>query len=676
MSLARLHRRLAVLTALAALVAFASSAGVEPVPAALAGAVLVVALAWTPSESTGAVLGRIALAAALVLAARALFRSIAGGGDVVVPVVDLLLLLLATETLRPLPAGSETRIHALAFALLLASTAYRPGVAFAPAFVAFVVLATASLLVGHLRGRADEEATREVPDRRTLATMSGALAAAVLAASIVVFVAFPRVSRGWANRGRGLASSVAGFSDAVSLAEHGARIRSNPEIVLRVEFPDGRPPDVAGLHWRGRSYDRFDGIRWSRSRDLPLSSPRPHWYDRRWPGPERRTEIYAAPLDSNVLFSLHPVVAITAKPGIHPLVDNAGDLRYLGSGMPVYTVVSRTGRPPPDSLRDSRGRLSPSARHYLRLPELPDRVAALADSLVAGSADRYERVRRIRDWLAGEFAYTRELPATAGEATLEHFLFERRAGHCEYFSTAMAVLLRSVGIPARNVNGFLGGDWNEFGGYLAVTQNDAHSWVEAWFPGYGWVPFDPTPAGSGEGGSAAGGFWPGRFLVDGLQHGWSKWVLDYDPDVQTGLLGRAREMVAGASSPRSDEGSGDGFPLPGGWLVVGGLLTAAAATVVLRRLLGGRGEGRGFATRLYLAARRAYRRKGFPVPSSVPPLGFLRELERAGAPGRDDARRLVRLYLALRFGDREPGDAPRAAMEGFLDDVRRALDGR
>src|SRR5690606_35052845 len=208
-----------------------------------------------------------------------------------------------------------------------------------------------------------------------------------------------------------------------------------------------------------------------------------------------------------------------ADNGVQPLFDNAGDFLYWGSGAPAYTVRSSAAPPPAEVLRSAEEGFTPSGRYFLQLPEIDPRVRALADSLTAGVGTRYDKAMAIQRWL-GTFAYTRDLPATAAETSLEHFLFERRAGHCEYFSTAMVVLLRAAGIEARNVNGFLGGEWSEFGNYLVVTQNAAHSWVEVWFPEHGWVTFDPTPAGTGTGSASAVWFWPGRILFDGIQHRW------------------------------------------------------------------------------------------------------------------------------------------------------------
>ena len=164
------------------------------------------------------------------------------------------------------------RLYALSFALILASTAYRPGVLFLLAFVSYIGLATVALMVGHLRRQSERHEIREVPLGRSLLSTTGALSGLILGVALLVFVTFPRVSQGWAGRGETMATSIAGFSDQVSIGEHGSTILGNPQIVLRVEFPDGPPSGLGGLHWRGRSYDRFDGVRWTRSDTPPLEA--------------------------------------------------------------------------------------------------------------------------------------------------------------------------------------------------------------------------------------------------------------------------------------------------------------------------------------------------------------------------------------------------------------------
>ena len=271
MNLRLFHRRLVVLMGVAGLLAFAGGAGFEPVSTFLATIALGTALFWHPDPELSARMERFWLPLASILVARALWHVFVIEDDIVIPVVDLLLLLLAAEALRALEAPNDLRLYALSFALILASTAYRPGVLFLLAFVAYIGLATVAFMVGHLRRQSERHEIREVPIGRSLLRTTGALSGLILALALLVFVAFPRVSQGWAGRGDPIASSIAGFSDQVSIGEHGSTILGNPQIVLRVEFPDGPPTGVGSLRWRGRSYDRFDGVRWTRSDNLPPS---------------------------------------------------------------------------------------------------------------------------------------------------------------------------------------------------------------------------------------------------------------------------------------------------------------------------------------------------------------------------------------------------------------------
>ncbi|MDH3269823.1 MAG: transglutaminaseTgpA domain-containing protein [Gemmatimonadota bacterium] len=668
MNLRLLHRRLVVLMGLAGLLAFAGGAGFEWFSTLLATGALVAALFWHPDPELSTRLERLWLPLATLLVLRALFHFVILRDDIVIPVVDLLLLLLSAEALRSLDAPNDLRLYALSFALILASTAYRPGILFLVAFVSYVALATLALMVGHLRRQSERYEIKNVPLGRSLLATTGALSGVIILVALFVFVTFPRVSQGWAGRGDTPASSIAGFSDQVSIGEHGSTILANPEIVLRVEFPDSQPPNVGGLHWRGRSYDRFDGVRWTRSGNLPPSAAPSSWYRDRWGGEIVEQRIFGSALDTRVLFALHPALEIDSNNGIQPLFDNAGDFVYWGSGAPAYTAYSRATRPPADDLRTPGRGYRPSEEHFLQLPRrLDPRIPALADSLTAGLDNRYDQALAIQRWLQS-FTYTRQLPATARETTLQHFLFERRAGHCEYFSTAMVVMLRSLGIEARNVNGFLGGQWNDFGNYLVVTQNEAHSWVEAWFPGYGWITFDPTPAGVGTAEAVSSWFWPGRILFDGIQHRWNKWVLDYSVDDQfdifAGLLGTrtVEEVISSAGDATEPAG-------PSPWIALAFLLLAAAG------LYWARGGGPDFDpwTRMYLQLRTASARAGIGGSPGVTPLALVRRISEEGGPAAAPASRVVDLYLRARYGSEELGESDLREMREALSAARRLL---
>ena len=665
MSLRLLHRRLAVSMGLTGLLGFAGGAGFEPISATLAATALVTALFWHPDPALSARMERAFLPLAGLLVARALIHYFVIQDDIVIPVVDLLLLLMTAEALRSLDAPNDVRLYALSFALILASTAYRPGIVFLIAFVAYVVLATLALMVGHLRREAEAHKVRELPLGRGLLATTGALAGVILMVALAVFVTFPRVSQGWAGRGETLATSIAGFSDQISIGQFGSTILGNPEIVLRVEFPEGPPEDIASLHWRGRSYDRFDGIRWTRSRSLPPSAV-PRFYRDRWSGGLIEQKIFAAPLDVRVLFALHPVVEIEGESGIQPIFDNAGDHLYWGGGAPSYTAYSRFQRPGPDSLRVAQG-YTPRPRHFAQLSnDLDPRIAALADSLTAGLDNPYDQVVAVQRYLQS-FEYTRDLPATARETTLEHFLFERQAGHCEYFSTAMAIMLRTLGIQTRNVNGFLGGQWSQFGDYLVVTQNGAHSWVEVWFPGYGWVMFDPTPAGVGSSSQLTSWFWPGRIFFDGLQHRWSKWVLNYNADDQFGLFDRWSGLLAGRTGDFAAAASEETGRSPVGVMLL--MLLLAAGILWARR-----GEREVTpATRAYLQLREACARAELGVTPGLTPLALVTRVRERRTTAARAAERVVDLYLRARYGGEKLGESELREMSAALGDARKTL---
>jgi hypothetical protein len=283
---------------------------------------------------------------------------------------------------------------------------------------------------------------------------------------------------------------------------------------------------------------------------------------------------------------------------------------------------------------------------------------------------QYDKAQALVEWFQREFSYTLELPGSPREATLEHFLLRRRAGHCEYFSTAMAILLRSQGIAAREVNGFLGGEWSQFGDYLAVTQNQAHAWVEIWFPGFGWVPFDPTPTGGGEGVSERAWFWPGRFLFDAIQHRWNKWILDYSFQNQFGLLQRARGFFSTeeVKEPNLPGGGGRGVPGSTLWWFAGFALLATAGLRPLRRT-----AGVPPSTRVFLKLREAGRRAGVPRDALHSPLSLLRHLESNRHPGAAPAGRVVNAYLRDRYSGDPVGKGGLSAMRRDLREATAAL---
>lgn len=654
MKTARLHRRLVSGMALAALVAYAAGAGITAAVLVSAGA-LVVSIAWLPPAAAGAWIERVTRVGVVGLLVWLVYAAGVLAQDFMPGVMAMLLFLLGGEALRPLDARNDMRLYSLSFALLIAATAYYPGPAFALGFVAYVGLAVLAMMVGYLRRETERFRAGEARVGRGFLWTTAALSLVTLAMSMGMFVVFPRLPRAWNVQGRrGAGGEVAGFSDRVSIAEFGGRIGRNPQVMFRAEFPGGPPANVEEIHWRGRVLESFDGQVWSfsaRSGDLA-----PEEYSRRWGGPYRRIRIFGGPPFIPLLFGPQPVLAVQPRSAIRTFRARSGDRYFAGSDQPVYLLWTTDARPSDDRLRmgdDSTGAPMGGA---LGLPPLDPRVRRLADSLTAGKARRIDQVRAVEGWLRTQFSYTLDLPSSRAEATLEGFLFRRRAGHCEYFSTAMAVLLRARGIPARNVNGFLGGEWNAGAGYLAVTGDRAHSWVEVWFPEWGWVPFDPTPAGTAdllEREARGSWLWSSRLWMDGVEYRWNRWVLDYDLDRQLGVF-RGISAFFSQGAERAVPASTRRRPVQFAtrWLL---LVLGAGLVLVLAR---GWRPGRRLppASRTYLALRRAYARAGWAEASGDGPLAFAETLARDDAPGAEDAARAVDLYLRARFSDAQ-GDA-------------------
>ena len=174
----------------------------------------------------------------------------------------------------------------------------------------------------------------------------------------------------------------------------------------------------------------------------------------------------------------------------------------------MYKAISDTVEPTAQVLRNDLRPYPAAYDRYLQLPEkLDPRVGRLATAMIvnAQAVNRFDAAKAIESALQNDYGYSLQMKA-GGVDPLTDFLFNVKAGHCEYFSTAMAILLRTHGIAARVVNGFLPGEYNDAANAFTVRQSDAHSWVEVYFPeSRAWVTFDPTPP-AGEDGACANRF--------------------------------------------------------------------------------------------------------------------------------------------------------------------------
>jgi hypothetical protein len=303
---------------------------------------------------------------------------------------------------------------------------------------------------------------------------------------------------------------------------------------------------------------------------------------------------------------------------------------------------------------------------YLRLPQLDGRVTRLAAELASTQANAGDRAREIETYLRRNFGYTTELLEKPVPDPLAHFLFERRKGHCEYFASSMAVMLRTLGIPSRVITGFQSGIFNPVSGWQMIRASDAHSWVEAYLPDSGWTVFDPTPPDAT---LRVPSLWTrAMFYVDAMDVFWQDWVLNYDLERQFTLAARMEESgrtfsmdglnrlmgtLSEMKKRATDAAVENGLPVLGAACVLTLLvfvrkpaLRSWSARRRVKQLR--RGEvAAGDATLLYLRMLAILRRRGIEKPAWLTPVEFVRVLPKDTAVLVQD---LTFAYNDLRFG--------------------------
>ncbi|MDP9160121.1 MAG: transglutaminase domain-containing protein, partial [Acidobacteriota bacterium] len=190
-------------------------------------------------------------------------------------------------------------------------------------------------------------------------------------------------------------------------------------------------------------------------------------------------------------------------------------------------------QPDADDLRKSTREYPADLQlNYLQLPVTDPRIARLAEQITVGKNNDYDKATALEAYLRTHFGYTLQLPRTTPHDPLADFLFERKQGHCEYFASSMAVMLRTLKIPSRVVNGFRSGEYNDLSSKYVVRGSNAHSWVEVYFPEAGWISFDPTPAGGPE---MHTGWNRLTLYMDAMASFWREWVVNYDVSHQENL---------------------------------------------------------------------------------------------------------------------------------------------
>lgn len=445
----------------------------------------------------------------------------------------------------------------LAFLMVLASAVLTVDSIFLFFFAGFMLMAVTTFILMEMKRSAHAASfqARHSSDEKehrhlafSLARTTPALGFMILLGAAAIFFILPRMSTGHLGGYSYGTDFSTGFSDRVQLGGIG-QIQQSDAIVMHIKI-DGDQGGQYLLHWRGVALANFDGRSWSNphqpfvlQRGMDGSFIVPPFGQgvqqasttqlRRIASRSDHVIHYRVlmePIGTNVFF-LAPW-ARRVNGGYRALeIDSSGAVTDLDSQRPVstYEADSDISIPATAALETASDSIPPFVEADLQLPHLDPRIPQLAQQITASASNNYDRATALEKYLKTHYGYTLQLPRTFVVDPLANFLFERKQGHCEYFASAMAVMLRALHIPARVVNGFRGAEFNDVTGNYVIRAKDAHAWVEAYFPGYGWVTFDPTPGGAV---NSPQGWGRAALYLDAAASFWREWVVSYDSSHQ------------------------------------------------------------------------------------------------------------------------------------------------
>ncbi len=362
--------------------------------------------------------------------------------------------------------------------------------------------------------------------RGNLPLTAVALSVLAVTTTVFLFMLTPRIEAGMFGRSQQVVETT-GLTEEVDLTS-GSTILEDTTPVMMVRFPEERGGLVRSedwLYWRVSTLGRYTGNSWDRQVgeffDPGILHSGSYITETSLNTDHTESELARSAREGYQVIYLDVIpekgipamqlpqrMAITEQTrGKRLRWGNDGDLTILLDRSPNvrrlnYEVWSEPGKPSIDALRSAPDFDSEPddvrSRNFLahNLSQMTVRLTAR----VVGDADNaYDKADAILKFLSSsEFLYTRNIPDMGSAPVIDTFINRSRLGHCELFATAMALMLRSQGVPTRVVNGYRGGEWDDSAESYTIRANMAHLWVEAWFPGQGWVIFDPSPRGDGD----------------------------------------------------------------------------------------------------------------------------------------------------------------------------------
>jgi hypothetical protein len=438
----------------------------------------------------------------------------------VIPSIEALSVLLIIKLFEEKKFRDYMQIYMLAVLLLAGAALLSLDLVFLVYFAALPLLSSTALV---LLAYYSQDRELELEAVSVGKIISKALLIPLMAAplTVILFIVLPRTSYpllDFLNRGAGAAT--VGFTDQVRLGAVSG-IQEDSAIIFRASM-EKINDDL--LYWRGIVLDYFDGNSWKSSQKanrnisaFPILA-----------GKRVVQTIYIEPYENKYFFALDKPLNISLQ---H--LQRHPDLTFFQAG----NISRRIKYVAWSSLSETVREKDIDRGIYLELPRKvgkDGRISELARRFAVIN-DAEATVRSMRAFLKnGNYRYSlKNLPLSSHP--MEDFLFKYRYGNCEYFASAMAVMLRIDGIPSRMVGGYRGGYYNEMGKYYLVPQRNAHVWVEAYIDNKGWIRADPTPADSADS-SGKDLLFTIRLLLDSFNYAWNASVINYDVEGQLSLL--------------------------------------------------------------------------------------------------------------------------------------------
>ena len=597
--------------------------------------------------------------------------------DFLAATVHLLFFLAVMKILTAKSNRDYLYTAVIAFLELLAAAILSINFNFFLFLALYMLFAIAALTSGEIRRSIERSTVTVRSGPKSLYPRLSLLAALVTGGILILtaglFFILPRTAEAAFSRLIAHRGFLPGFSNQVNLGDIG-EIKTSSRPVMHIRIWSAQP--VGPMKWRGSTLSEFDGKRWTnpsrKPEMIPVENDHVVLEPPGLPPPGRRINyrVEMEEQENDTLFFAGTPETLDLQ--ARALYRSESSSLRLGHAVPQgfhYDAYSLLDEPPETAPIPFPPPVLPLAARelYLRLPPLDLRVTELARNFAAGATGDLARARAIERHLRADYGYTLQLPDREVADPLANFLFSRRKGHCEYFASAMAVMLRSQGIPARLATGFQSGVYNPVSDLWLVRASDAHSWVEAWIPGYGWRTFDPTPADPNAAGFPL--FTKVALYLDAADTFWQEWVVTYDLSRQGSLAYRMEQRaqrvgIRWFDTAVSMRSAWDRYVAGGarrfGWRAVAfaaGLVALGFAVGPLLRLMHmrrrvervRRGQASvADATLLYQRMLQILRRRGFHKPPWFTPAEFAASLPHTQLG--DSVGEFTATYNALRFG--------------------------